>query len=589
MMKGESMFIIPQPKELTFPGSAIRAERLQIKGENPNAVRYAEILGIKTAADGTQLLLESDASLQEEQYRLEICTEGMTIYYGTEEGAFRALTTLKQILEQAQEGQVPCLKIADEPSIRNRGLMLDISRGRLPKMEDLKKTVDRMSLLKYNQLQLYVEDFVYAFQNYKEYTSDKDPLTEDEIRELSAYCKERFMTLVPNINGFGHMSAWTSKEELAHLAILDEEGNVSGTLNPLDERTVPFLDRIYEGYIDVFDADTVNICMDEPYHLGMGQTKEACEAYGVGRVYTDYLKKVCDLVTKKYGKTPMFWDDIVFQHEEELVNIPKNAIVMEWGYETEQNFDRNCRKLKECGLRYYVCPGTSMWGSLTGRTDNMIRNILNAAKCGSYYGAEGFLLTEWGDGGHPQFLSLAWRPITYGAAVSWNCGSHIVEVAHEQRMETLKQCDAYLDRFVYHSTKESVARIVHRMGNYYLLENDLKFNGTHLNQALRSPDKVQDSFRKCCPDIVAYMERIQKELDEVRADELVLREVRLSCRLVLAVAYAFAEKADRKHKEEVEQIRTEFEKLWKIRNREPGMEIFTGVLKRFEAFIEKQL
>ena len=69
--------------------------------------------------------------------------------------------------------------------------------------------------------------------------------------------------------------------------------------------------------------------MDEPFELGLNETKEACEKHGVGKVYTDYLNKICELVSKKYNKTPMFWDDIVFKHPEQLENIPKKVIVME--------------------------------------------------------------------------------------------------------------------------------------------------------------------------------------------------------------------------------------------------------------------
>ena len=116
-------------------------------------------------------------------------------------------------------------------------------------------------------------------------------------------------------------------------------------------------------------------------------------------------------IDKKYNKTPMFWDDIVFKHPEQIDNIPKNAIVMHWGYETEHRFERNCRLINEKGLKFYVCPGTSMWGSFTGRTNNMYFNITNAVESGCEHGAEGFLLTEWGDGGHPQFPCVTYLPL----------------------------------------------------------------------------------------------------------------------------------------------------------------------------------
>lgn len=163
--------------------------------------------------------------------------------------------------------------------------------------------------------------------------------------------------------------------------------------------------------------------MDEPWELGMGQTKQACDAYGTGRVYTDYLKKVCALSSDKYNKRPMFWDDIIMKHPEYIDELPKDCIVVDWGYEADTKFEKRCMRLKEAGLDYYVASGTSNWESITGRGQNILYNIQVAANSGAIWGAKGFLLTDWCDEGGEMPLCMSYIPYAIGAAYSWNSGS----------------------------------------------------------------------------------------------------------------------------------------------------------------------
>jgi hexosaminidase len=71
------------------------------------------------------------------------------------------------------------------------------------------------------------------------------------------------------------------------------------------------------------------------------------------------------------------------------------------------------------GFPFWVAPGTSSWNSLVGRVDNAVGNLLDAATSGLDCGAGGFLITDWGDGGHLQPPSVSFGPLLFGGAVSW--------------------------------------------------------------------------------------------------------------------------------------------------------------------------
>ena len=581
--------IIPKPKKIVFYEDTININETALRCEDSSILGYLQYIGNMGEADsGTQIEFCRTENLYNEQYEIRGQGDKITVNYGTAEGAFRAVMTLKQVLDQAEQGKISGFWIKDEPDLKNRGLMIDISRGKVPKLSELKKMVDVMAMLKYNQLQLYVETFVYQFKNFKEYCQGEDVLSEKDFKELEAYCKERFISLVPNINSFGHMDEWLKKEELSHLSILDENGKTTTTLNPLDERSLTFIEKMYDGYLDIFETNIANIGMDEPDELGKGQTKEACEKYGKGRIFVEYLNKVCTLVTEKYKKTPMFWDDVVMAHEEQLKDIPKSAIVLEWGYEQGHAFQSRCSKIQNHGLRYYVCPGTSMWQSITGRTNNAVANMTSAAKSAAAYGGEGFLLTEWGDFGHSQFLTLTYLPIAYGGAISWNCGEYKEQSSaamSEEQGENLEQCKAFLDRYVYDTKEGSLADIVYRMGNYYLLEEPRRSNTTDLfSRFLKIANseviEISQSASGYFAQIAKYMEELREELRYIVADENTLREVRLSSNIVIALAKYLSNQTDDTFKAEIENIIQEYDYLWKLKNKEPGVQIFEEMLSK---------
>jgi hypothetical protein len=64
--------------------------------------------------------------------------------------------------------------------------------------------------------------------------------------------------------------------------------------------------------------------------------------------------------------------------------------------------------------------------TLIGKHDNAFANLRQAALAGRKQGARGYLITDWGDGGHPQPLAVSWPPILAGAALSW-CGQSFRE------------------------------------------------------------------------------------------------------------------------------------------------------------------
>ena len=388
-----------------------------------------------------------------EGYALTISKSGIEISFRATGGWRAASATLRQLLREHGQ-KLPCLKIRDWPDFPRRGVMLDISRGRVPKLETLLDLAEKLSDFKINELQLYTEH-TFAYKKYKSVWQSWGALTAKEIKILDARCRELGIDLVPNQNSFGHLRYFLEDPKLKRLGELSEPYEAETkdflrrptTLAPNHPGTIPFLRGLYDELLPNFSSKFFNIGGDETWDLGKGQSKRICEAKGKSRVYLDFIKKIYREVSAR-GKTMMFWGDIILKQPNLIAELasfgapvsdparknagPKRAgsetgapqiIALNWGYEADHPFEKEAAQFAKARIPFYVCPGTSTWMTLLGRHENAFANLHAAAKAGKKLGAIGYLNTDWGDGGHPQPLAVSWPLFAAGAALAWNASS----------------------------------------------------------------------------------------------------------------------------------------------------------------------
>lgn len=408
---------------------------------------------LPAGADGIRFVL--DPALAAEEYDLRADADGVRISASGAKGAFYALVTLGQLMA---DGDFPACHIHDAPALEVRGFMLDISRGKVPTLADLCRLVDRMARLKYNQFQLYIEGFSFAYPSFPQVWQDKMPLTPDEVKYLDAYCKARFIELVPNQNSLGHMMPWLMRPEFAHLAEADHGMQFMGqtmpcsTMDPNDPGSLALVEQMMDDLLPCFGSDWFNVNLDEPFELGTGKSKAEAEARGVAVVYLDYTKKLHAAVTAR-GKKMMMWGDILFKHPEAQNGLPQDILVLDWGYEDITPFEEHAAAMEAQGRAFLCCPGTSTWTTIGGRTDNMLANVRNAAAAAIGHHGKGMLLTEWGDSGHLDYEPLNDTALAWNAACTWG------------RLDTTEQeLSDYLNAFVYRDTAGKAAQFVLELG-----------------------------------------------------------------------------------------------------------------------------
>ena len=369
--------------------------------------------------------LRLDEVLEAQAYELHINADGIIITGGSACGIFYGMQTLRQMTQQ--EGCcLPYTSIQDKPQIEHRGFYHDVTRGRIPTMDYLKKLVDRMAAYKLNQLQLYMEH-TFLFAEFSEVWRDDTPLTPEDILELDAYCRKRHIELIPSIACFGHLYKVLRTRTYCHLCELpDMEQEPFGfvdrmkhhTLDVSNPESMQLAKSLIDEFMPLFTSKYFNICADETFDLGKGKSAGLAETKGTQRMYLDFVKELCGYVVSK-GKIPMFWGDIICAFPEAVQELPKETICLNWGYDADWPED-STRKLSEAGARLYNCPGVSGWDQLVNQIRVSYENISRMCHYAVDYQAEGVLNTDWGDCGHINHPDFSLVGMIYGAAFSWN-------------------------------------------------------------------------------------------------------------------------------------------------------------------------
>lgn len=167
------------------------------------------------ASDGrADIYLKRAEHIAKEGYRISVCADIITLGYSDKAGAFYALITLCQMLAG---GDIPCCEIEDAPGLKIRGVMLDISRGKVPTLETLKMAADKLAMLKINHLQLYIEGVSFAYPGYKRLWQDETPLSPEEIKISTAIAASDLLTLRPAKTDSGIWRAGLRKKKFAPL------------------------------------------------------------------------------------------------------------------------------------------------------------------------------------------------------------------------------------------------------------------------------------------------------------------------------------------------------------------------------------
>ena len=360
-----------------------------------------------------------------ESYRLRIAPAGIAIAAPDAPGFFYALQTLRQIRAQSGDA-LPGCEIEDAPVWPLRGYYLDVSRGRVPRLEMLQRRIRLLAALKINHLQLYFEH-PFRFRFDPAIAGDNDAYDAADLKALDAFCREHFIELVPSFTCFGHMGRILSLPPYRDLAEVEFPApsweaatwlqRLRGcTIHTRDPDAQELLRRILDEFLPCFSSSRFNLCGDETYDLGK-RTPDASPA-DVARQYVDHVRFL-QKEAARHGKSLMLWGDMLLKHPDAISNLPAGCEILDWAYFPSNNFEK-CGEFISRGLSTTVCPSVRGFGRMFNAVEEARAVLAKYARTGHTNGARGLLNTDWGDYGHFNAPPAALHGLALGAQLAWN-------------------------------------------------------------------------------------------------------------------------------------------------------------------------
>ncbi len=364
------------------------------------------------------------AGLPAQGYRLTITPQGGRIEAADPAGLFYGRMTWRQIARLCRE-TIPCGVIEDWPDIPVRGVLLDISRDKVPTMATLFQLIEMLAEWKVNHVTLYMEH-TFAYFNHRDVWAAASALTAEEVRTLDAFCRARHIELAPFQNSFGHFERWLKHPRYRPLAECpdgftgaDGKWRAPTTLDPNNPASLALIAELYAELLPNFTSQRLHIGGDETWELGKGHSRHEVEQRGQGAVYFGYLRKLKALSASQ-GRTPLYFGDMVWNHfSHQLGLMDREMIHVDWGYYRLYPYREHGAKLADANVPFWFAPGTSTWCTLTGCNEAGMGSNRSAVQAGIEFGAGGILNTDWGDAGHWQTLPVSFIGFAAGAAMAW--------------------------------------------------------------------------------------------------------------------------------------------------------------------------
>lgn len=341
-----------------------------------------------------------------EFYRLSVKTTGVKVTAHGTAGLYYAIQTLRQL------GPIsPEIEIEDEPAIAYRGVMMDFAHGCLPKPDEIKRQIDFLARWKVNQYYFYNE----VSMEMKGYESLNigAAYTQQQIKDIIAYAKERQMDVVPFVAFYGHLHDLLKREKYASMGI----GTYGEELDPRNPDVQQTLKDWIAQYAKLFTSPFVHVGFDETWETNRiaQDVDSSIHSEQLWLQHLDFVQKEW----KKYGRTVLAWTDMNNYYPDIMGKFPKEAIPVIWEYspDTGNIYHYLSPVLKE-KRSFFIQNAVSGWGHIYPSATYTFDNMDLTLRAGIEHHALGDITSVWTDAVEP-FIRPSWLFMAYGCIGAW--------------------------------------------------------------------------------------------------------------------------------------------------------------------------
>lgn len=339
----------------------------------------------------------------EKGFSLLVTGNKAKLSYNTFADFYRGLSIALDALKNGYD--VSC---SQSPVFETCGIMLDVSRGAVLKVEKVKEIMRRLARMGFNELMLYTED-TYELKEYPYFGYMRGRYTEEELKEIVAYGNLLGIEIVPCMQTLGHLasplrwSTFNGMRDQSAVLLIDEE------------RTYEFIEAMIKTVRRCFTSNKIHIGMDEAHGVGLGAYFNKHGLQDRFTILTRHLKRVMDLC-KEYSFEPMMWSDMFFRlgtkdggyysFEAEMPDniadmIPEGISQVYWDYynNSENVYNVMIREHNRMECPVIFAGGVWTWNGPSVNLRQSFESTIPALKVCKEKGITHVFATLWGDGG----------------------------------------------------------------------------------------------------------------------------------------------------------------------------------------------
>ncbi len=315
----------------------------------------------------------------------------------------RALSVVKREFSKENYN----FNIKENSSFEECGIMLDMSRNGVMRVEAVKKYISYLAAFGLNTLWLYTED-TYELKEYPFFGYMRGRYTQNELKQIDDYAFLLGIEVVPCIQTLGHMEQYLRHGESAPLR------DTPSVMLCGSEATYNFIDAAIKFFSKTLRTRKIHIGMDEANDIGTGAYLAKNGYKNRQDIILDHLERVCE-ICKKYGMHPMMWHDMYIRMgskrdyhydldaeiSKEITDKIPDVDMVQWDYyhDSEEFYDKYIQIQKQMNKKILFASGIWTWDGLLPNVSYTIKTMVPAMKSAKRADIQSFIGTMWSDGG----------------------------------------------------------------------------------------------------------------------------------------------------------------------------------------------
>ncbi len=337
---------------------------------------------------------------EDESYRLDVTPKQARIAAATAVGALRGIETFLQLVTPGEGGfSVPVVHIEDKPRFVWRGLMIDVSRHFMP-VEVIERNLDGMAAVKLNVFHWHLSDDQgfrvesRRFPKLQQLASDGLYYTQDQVRHVIAYARDRGIRVVPEFDMPGHSTAWFAA--YPELASAPGPYHVERGFGVLYACMDPSRETVYK-FLDAFIGEMAALFPDQYFHTGGDEVEgkdwdgsprirrfKRLHGFKTNEALQTYFSRRVHAIVMAHGKKVIGWDEILDPalSKSSVVHAWRNAHVLadaaERGYQAILSHGYYLDHMQPAASHYGVDP---LGGEMAGLSAAEKARVLGGEAC----------------------------------------------------------------------------------------------------------------------------------------------------------------------------------------------------------------